>query len=86
MKLKIFLTALLGIALLTFSATAQEKLKVLISVDMEGITGVLAGYPVAQRAEVVAEMDVAGWLHARQHARGVAHGRRRYPVEGGPLR
>ncbi len=41
MKLRTFVIGILGIVLLTFPSTAQEKLKVLISADMEGITGVV---------------------------------------------
>jgi hypothetical protein len=58
---------------------------------VERIAGVLSGDPVPQCAEVVAEVHVAGRLHARQHtcrrvAGGVGHGRRRYPVEPPALR
>ena len=35
---------------------------------MEGIGIVLAGHPIAQRPQVVAEVDFAGWLDARQDA------------------
>jgi D-amino peptidase len=41
MKLKIPAIAFLGVVLLCFPSAAQEKLKVLISADMEGITGVV---------------------------------------------
>jgi hypothetical protein len=61
---------------------------------VERVAGVLPGDPVAQRPEVVAEVHVAGRLHARQHtcARGRGrigrrvHGRRRYPVAPVSLR
>ncbi|MFC2142528.1 M55 family metallopeptidase [Acidobacteriota bacterium] len=41
MKLRSQIVGVLGIVLLTLPSAAQEKLKVLISADMEGITGVV---------------------------------------------
>ena len=44
---------------------------------VEDVLLVLAGHPVPQRPQVVAEMDVTGGLDAGQHA---GHGQRGYPA------
>src|SRR5262249_44139485 len=46
---------------------------------VEGVDLVLAGHPVPQRAQVVAEVDLAGGLDAAEDA---GHGRRGYRTPG----
>ena len=68
-----------------------DRERVEVDDAVEGVAFVLSADPVLQCAEVVAEMDVTGRLHAGQNPRlvvaaRVAHVDRRYPLPRGAER